>query len=119
MYTHIKINNLQQKRVHVKIFLIDDDHPVNFPACFSETTDHGFSSDHSYISLTIQGSRVDREKGYWKLNNSHLAHDILKTGYVKLYAKLSFKVMIPTPDSGMLKISVISILTRSLASTIC
>ena len=36
---------------------------------------HGYNSDHSNSSLNRQGSTIERVKGYWKLNNSHLQED--------------------------------------------
>ena len=69
VYTHI--NKQHKTRTRLDFFLIDDN-LVNFPVCYSEIS-HGFSSDHSYISLTIQGSGVERGKGYWKLNISMLS----------------------------------------------
>ena len=52
-----------------------DDNLVNFPVCSADAS-HGYKSDHSYISLNIQGSSITPGKGYWKLNNSHLLqHD--------------------------------------------
>ena len=71
VYSHI--NKQHKTRTRLDFFLIDDN-LVNFPVCYSEIS-HGFSSDHSYVSLTIQGSGVERDKGYWKLNNSHLSHE--------------------------------------------
>ena len=61
-------------------FLVDD-RLVNFPTCISNIS-HGFSSDHSYISLTIGGSPIHHGPGYWKFNNSHLlseefAHEVI------------------------------------------
>ena len=58
-------------------FLIDDD-LVNFPECSTEVS-HGYKSDHSYISLNIQGSFITPGKGYWKFNNSHLLQDDFKS----------------------------------------
>lgn len=72
-YTHF--NKQHKTRTRLDFFLIDDN-LVNFPVCQSQIT-HGFSSDHSYITLTIEGSRniMERGKGYWKLNNSHLTNE--------------------------------------------
>ena len=55
-------------------FFLVDTCTVNLPTCTSEIS-HGFRSDHSYVSLTLQGNTLLRGKGYWKLNNSHLADD--------------------------------------------
>ena len=74
IYTHF--NKQHRTRTRLDFFLIDDN-LVNFPVCYSEIT-HGFSSDHSYVSLTIQGSQIERGKGYWKLNNSHLSNENFK-----------------------------------------
>ena len=76
VYTHI--NKQHKTRTRLDFFLIDDT-LVNFPTCCTETS-HGFNSDHSYISLHIQGSSIERGKGYWKFNNSHLAQDNFKSG---------------------------------------
>lgn len=70
LYTHF--NKKCKTATRLDFFLIDDA-LVNFPLCKTSIT-HGFMSDHSYISLDIQGSRIIPGKGYWKLNNSHL-HD--------------------------------------------
>ena len=52
-------------------FFVIEDRLVNFPICEAEVS-HGYRSDHSYISLSIQGSAIEHGRGYWKLNNSHL-----------------------------------------------
>ena len=72
-YTHF--NKQHKTRTRLDFFLIDDN-LVNFPICNSKIS-HGFNSDHSYITLTIEGSthNIERGKGYWKLNNSHLTHE--------------------------------------------
>ena len=49
-------------------------HLVNFPICSSDIS-HGYNSDHSYVSLNIEGSSIVPGKGYWKFNNSHLLND--------------------------------------------
>ena len=73
VYTHF--NKQHKTRTRLDFFLIDDN-LVNFPVCHSQIT-HGFSSDHSYVTLTIEGSTnsLERGKGYWKLNNSHLTNE--------------------------------------------
>ena len=43
----------------------------DWPVCKTDIS-HGYNSDHSYISLNLQGSTIERGKGYWKFNNSHL-----------------------------------------------
>ena len=59
-------------------FFLVDDNLVNFPVCSADAS-HGYKSDHSYISLNIQGSSITPGKGYWKLNNSNSYSTILKT----------------------------------------
>ena len=44
---------------------------MNLPVCKTDIS-HGYNSDHSYVSLTIQGSSIERGRKYWKFNNSHL-----------------------------------------------
>ena len=55
-------------------FFLIDDNLVNFPVCTSSVS-HGYNSDHSYVSLNIQGSTITHGKGYWKFNNSLLLHE--------------------------------------------
>ena len=52
-------------------FFLVEDRIVNFPVC-EALIGHGYRSDHSYISLNIQGSAIEQGRGFWKLNNSHL-----------------------------------------------
>ena len=59
-------------------FFLIDDNLVNFPVCSADIS-HGFKSDHSYISLNIQGSSITPGRGYWKFNNSHLLQDEFKS----------------------------------------
>ena len=68
LYTHF--NKKCKTATRLDFFLIDDN-LVNFPTCTTDIS-HGFMSDHSYISLNIQGSSIVPGRGYWKLNNSHL-----------------------------------------------
>ena len=68
LYTHF--NKKCKTATRLDFFLIDDT-LVNFPTCKTDIA-HGFMSDHSYISLNIQGSSIVPGRGYWKLNNSHL-----------------------------------------------
>ena len=71
VYTHF---NKQYKTSSRLDFFLVDDNLVNFPVCTADIS-HGFSSDHSYISLNIQGSAISHGKGYWKFNNSFLLND--------------------------------------------
>ena len=68
MYTHF--NKKYKTASRLDFFLIDDN-LVNLPVCKTDIS-HGYNSDHSYVSLTIQGSSIERGRGYWKFNNSHL-----------------------------------------------
>ena len=68
VYTHF--NKTYKTASRLDFFLIDDN-LSNFPVC-NTTISHGYNTDNSYISLNIQGSTIDKGKGYWKLNNSHL-----------------------------------------------
>ena len=60
VYTHV--NKQYKTQTRLDFFLIDDS-LVNFPVCKPEVS-HGFRSDHSYISLTLQGSPLSRGRGY-------------------------------------------------------
>ena len=71
VYTHF--NKQHKTRTRLDFFIIDDN-LVNFPVCETDIS-HGFNSDHSYISLNLQGSPVSHGRGYWKLNNSHLLNE--------------------------------------------
>ena len=71
VYTHV--NKQYKTQTRLDFFLIDDS-LVNFPVC-KPAASHGFKSDHSYISLALQGSPINRGKGYWKFNNSHLLNE--------------------------------------------
>ena len=68
VYTHF--NKTFKTASRLDFFLIDDN-LSNFPICDTNIS-HGYNTDHSYISLNIQGSSIEKGKGYWKLNNSHL-----------------------------------------------
>ena len=59
-------------------FFLVDDKLVNLPICISNIS-HGFNSDHSYVSLTLQGNPLSHGRGYWKLNNSHLSSEEFTT----------------------------------------
>lgn len=71
IYTHV--NKQHKTQTRLDFFLIDAN-IVNFPLCTPDIS-HGFKSDHSYISLTVQGTPVNRGKGYWKFNNQHLENE--------------------------------------------
>ena len=71
LYTHY--NKRCKTATRLDFFLVDAS-LINFPLCTSSIS-HGFSSDHSYVSLIIQGSTITRGRGYWKLNNMHLKQD--------------------------------------------
>ena len=71
LYTHF--NKKYKTAARLDFFLIDDN-LYNFPVCTTDIS-HGFNSDHSYISLNIQGSSIERGKGYWKFNNAHLCDE--------------------------------------------
>ena len=45
---------------------------VNLPVCSSNIS-YGFCSDHSYVTLTLQGNPLIHGRGYWKFNNTHLS----------------------------------------------
>ena len=68
------INSMEQQLAFTFLFINRSDNLVNFPIC---TSDIGldYSSDHSYVSLNIQGSTIVQGKGYWKFNNSHLLNN--------------------------------------------
>ena len=44
------------------------------PVCSSNIS-HGFCSDHSYVTLTLQGNPLSHGRGYWKFNNTHLSSE--------------------------------------------
>ena len=71
LYTHF---NKQHKTATRLDFFLVDDNLVNFPVCYSDIS-HGFSSDHSYVSLIVQGTSIQHGRGYWKFNNSHLLNN--------------------------------------------
>ena len=68
LYSHF--NKKCKTSTRLDFFLIDD-RLVNFPVCETNIT-HGFKSDHSYVSLKLQGSGIKHGRGYWKFNNSLL-----------------------------------------------
>ena len=68
MYTHF---NKPSKTVPRLEFFLIDDNLVNLPFCKTDIS-HGYNSDHSYVSMTNQGSSIKRGRGYWKFDNSHL-----------------------------------------------
>ena len=70
VFTHF--NKTYKTASRLDFFLIYDNLP-NFPVCEINIS-HDFSTDHSYISLNLQGSTIEKGMGYCKLNNSHL-HD--------------------------------------------
>ena len=75
IYTHFD----KQHRTHTRLdFFLVDDNLINLPVCTSNVS-HGFSSDHSYVSLTLQGNPISHGRGYWKLNNSHLSSEEFTT----------------------------------------
>ena len=65
IFTHFDKQHNTQNRLD---FFLVDDNLVNLPICCSNIT-HGFNSDHSYVSLTLQGNPLNHGRGYWKLNN--------------------------------------------------
>lgn len=67
-YTHF--NKKCKTGTRLDFFLVDGN-VINLPTCTSDIS-HGFKSDHSYVQLHLQGNKIDRGKGYWKLNNSLL-----------------------------------------------
>ena len=60
IFTHF--NKQHGTASRLDFFLIDDD-LVNFPICTSDIS-HGYISDHSYVSLNIQGSSIVQGEGY-------------------------------------------------------
>ena len=67
-YTHF---NKKYKTASRLDFFSIDENLANFPVCHTDIS-HSYNSDHSYVSLNIQGSSIEKGRGYWKLNNSHL-----------------------------------------------
>ena len=67
-YSHVNKRYRTQSRLD---FFLVDNNVINFPKCTSTIT-HGFRSDHSYVQLKLKGNKIERGKGYWKLNNSLL-----------------------------------------------
>ena len=71
VYTHFD----KQHKTHSRLdFFIDDGRLVNLPVCSSNIA-HGFCSDHSYVTLTLQGNPLIHGRGYWKFNNTHISSD--------------------------------------------
>ena len=68
IFTHFNKKCKTQSRLD---FFLVQDSLVNLPVCETEIS-HGYRSDHSYISLSLQGQTIAHGKGYWKLNNAHL-----------------------------------------------
>ncbi len=68
LFTHVDKQHKTQTRLD---FFLVDDRLVNFPVCQTNIS-HGFKSDHSYVSLKIQGHTISHGRGYWKFNNCHL-----------------------------------------------
>ena len=55
-------NKTYKTASRLDFFLIDENLP-NFPV-FETNISHGFSTDHSYISLNLQGSTIEKGMGY-------------------------------------------------------
>ena len=70
-YTHF---NKEYKTVSRLYFFLIDENLAKFPVCHTDIS-HGYNSDHSYVSLNIQSSSIEKGRWYWKLNNSHLRDD--------------------------------------------
>ena len=87
LFTHF--NKKCKTATRLDFFLIDDN-LINFPICTTNIS-HGFMSDHSYISIDIQGSRIVPGRGYWKLNNSHLIDQDFINGVKEIIADTSSK----------------------------
>ena len=63
IYTHFD----KQHSTHTRLdFFLIDDKLVNLPVCSSNIS-HGFNSDHSYVSLTLQSSRKPNNPWSWIL----------------------------------------------------
>ena len=71
MYTHFDKQFKTSTRLD---FFLVDDRLINLPTCVSNIT-HGFSTDHSYVTLSIGGTPLKHGPGYWKFNNSHLSSE--------------------------------------------
>lgn len=67
-YTHF--NKKCKTATRLDFFLVDNN-VINLPLCTSSIS-HGFRSDHSFVDLTLKGSKITHGRGYWKLNNSLL-----------------------------------------------
>ena len=75
-YTHF---NKRCKTASRLDFFLVDNNVINFKVC-SSTITHGFRSDHSYVQLELQGNKIERGRGYWKLNNSLISDPEYNTG---------------------------------------
>ena len=75
LYTHFNKQHGTASRLD---FVLIDDNLINFPICTTNVS-HGYKSDHTYVSLNIQGSSIVQGKGYWKFTNSHLFHEDFST----------------------------------------
>ena len=85
LFTHF--NKQYKTATRLDFFLIDDT-LINFPRCEASIS-HGFMSDHSYISIDIQGSNITQGRGYWKLNNSHLEDEEFVQGVKNIISDTS------------------------------
>ena len=85
IFTHF--DKQHNTRTRLDFFLVDDK-LVNLPVC-STTISHGFSSDHSYVSLTLQGNPLSHGRGYWKFNNSHLYSEEFNNGVREIIRETS------------------------------
>ena len=59
-YTHF--NKTSKTASRLDFFLIEDN-LCDWPVCKTDIS-HGYNSDHGYISLNLQGSTIERGKGY-------------------------------------------------------
>ena len=71
LFTHRNKKSKSESRLD---FFLIDDALVNFRICSTKISP-AYMSDHNYISLYIQGSPIDRGRGYWKFNNSLLSNN--------------------------------------------
>ena len=66
----------KQHKTHSRLdFFLVDDRLVDLPVCSSNIS-HGFCSDHSYVTLTLQGNPLIHGRGFWKFNNTHLSSEV-------------------------------------------
>ena len=61
MYTHFNKQYNYNTASRLDFFLIDDN-LVKLPVCKTDIS-HGYNSDRTYVSLTIQGSSIGRGRG--------------------------------------------------------